>query len=154
MSKSSSGAASTLDQRDLPELPDNWHWTKLGELAHVGTGTSPKRGNSSFWDEGTITWVTSSAVNKPFVDEGSELVTQTALDETSLKYYPRDTLIIALYGEGKTRGKVSELRIEATINQALAAVAFSGETKDFRKFVKCFLHSNYVEMRRQVAGGM
>jgi type I restriction enzyme S subunit len=68
--------------------------------------------------------------------------------------YPKNTLIVALYGEGKTRGKVSELLIPAAINQALAALVMKGEAKDCRAFVKAFLQSRYAALRQQAAGGM
>jgi type I restriction enzyme S subunit len=68
--------------------------------------------------------------------------------------YPKSTLIIALYGEGRTRGKVSELLIDATINQALAAINLNLSDEAHRRFVKFFLQGNYAALRRQAAGGM
>lgn len=139
----------------LPEgVPHSWCWTTIEDVARVGTGTTPRRGNAEFWEDGTIPWVASAAVNELNITEGSELVTAAALEQTSLKLYPKHTLLIALYGEGKTRGKVSELQIEATINQALAAIQIDAEAKQCRDFLKWFLHSNYEEMRRRAAGGM
>jgi hypothetical protein len=57
-----------------------------------------------------------------------------------------------MYGEGKTRGQVTELQIEATINQACAAISVD-ETKATRAFVKTVLESNYLEMRELAEGG-
>ncbi len=62
--------------------------------------------------------------------------------------------MVALYGEGKTRGMVSELRIAATINQALGALSFVGDGASVRDFLKLFLASHYHQLRRQAAGGM
>ncbi len=138
----------------LPSLPAGWCWTTLDDIAKIGTGTTPSRSESRYWNGGTIPWITSSAVNHLSVREAAEFVTHEALAETTLKLYPKHTMILALYGEGKTRGKVSELLIDATINQALAAVEFSGDCTELRPFVKSYLQSRYASLRRQAAGGM
>jgi type I restriction enzyme S subunit len=64
------------------------------------------------------------------------------------------TLLLAMYGEGKTRGKVSELLIETTTNQALAALVFGGAAVECRPYVKTFLVNSYEDMRRIAAGGV
>jgi type I restriction enzyme S subunit len=84
----------------------------------------------------------------------SELVIPAALSETNLFLYPANTLILAMYGEGKTRGKVSELLLEATTNQALAALVFSEVASACRIYVKTFLAQSYEDMRRIAAGGV
>jgi len=71
-----------------------------------------------------------------------------------LTEYPSGTLLLALYGEGKTRGKVTELRITATVNQALAAICFPGTLPGLRGFVKRLLQRNYTMMRERSAGGV
>ena len=143
-----------IDATVPPSLPSGWCWTTVAELADVGTGTTPGRTNSKYWEGGTILWVTSTAVNELTVSEGNEFITESAVAETTLRVYPKHTLILALYGEGKTRGKVSELLLDATINQALAALVLRGEASEVRRYLKVFLLSNYVQMRRQAAGGM
>ncbi|MFZ1501232.1 MAG: restriction endonuclease subunit S [Giesbergeria sp.] len=92
-------------------LPEGWMWASVDQLADVGTGATPKRDKSAYWNDGDVPWVTSSVVNGDFVDEASEFVTKLALAETNLTLYPIGTLLIAMYGEGKTRGKCTELRI-------------------------------------------
>jgi type I restriction enzyme S subunit len=140
----SEGAAST------DELPAGWQWAAVGELARVGTGATPKRSNEAFWG-GTIPWITSSAVNEPFVDAADQFVTDDALRQTNLTLYPPGTLLVAMYGEGKTRGKCSELRIAATTNQALAALQVD---PDVRSWLKLFLEHNYDNTRRIASGGV
>ena len=89
--------------------------------------------------------------NGEYVDKASEFVTQRALAETNLTLYPVGTLLIAMYGEGKTRGKCAELRIPATTNQALAALQVNDQV---RAYVRHFLELNYEEMRKVAAGGV
>jgi type I restriction enzyme S subunit len=133
------------------ELPAGWRWSSIGDLATVGTGATPARTNDAFYRDGKIPWITSSAVNAPFVDAGEQFVTDEALRQTNLTLYPPGTLLLAMYGEGKTRGKCSELRVSATTNQALAALQAA---PDVRPWLKIFLDQNYVQTRRIAAGGV
>jgi type I restriction enzyme S subunit len=148
------GAILSALSHPSPESCHSWTTRKLRELADIGTGSTPYRGNEEFWRAGTIPWVTSTAVNRPFIDEPQDFVTEVALDSTVLKIYPAGTLLMAMYGEGKTRGKISELRINATINQALAAIQIRPEWSDYREYVKLALTSAYDQIRRHACGGV
>jgi type I restriction enzyme, S subunit len=79
-------------------------------------------------------------------------VTESAIKDHRLKIYPVGTLLVAMYGEGKTRGQVSELAIDATINQACAAVLVD-QSLAARAYVKLALQANYLEMRELAEGG-
>ena len=138
----------------LPKLPEGWCWEKIGNLAYVGTGVTPLKGRADFYEGGQIPWVTSGALNDNFVKEASGYVTTTALRETGLKIYPKNTLLVAMYGEGKTRGKCSELLIDATINQAIAAIVFEGTADRLRRYIKLFFQKNYNQMRLKSSGGV
>ena len=146
----------TLDSFTHPNSQGCKGWARraLSELADIGTGSTPLRTNEEFWRGGTIPWVTSTAVNQPFIDEPQDLVTEVALKRTTLKTYPPGTLLIAMYGEGTTRGKVSELRINATINQALAAIQIRPEWSEYREYTKLALTCAYDQIRRQASGGV
>ncbi len=125
-----------VDPSELPDLAEGWAWTTVGLLAEVGTGTTPTRSDLSYYDGGTIPWVTSGALNDLVVSSTKEFVTDKALQETSLTLFPPHTLLLAMYGEGKTRGKVSELLIEATTNQAIAAIVLNGPATVVRRYLK------------------
>jgi len=77
-----------------------------------------------------------------------------AIRETNAKILPEHTLLIALYGEGKTRGKVSELRIAAATNQACASMVTEGSACWCRPFLKVFLKKNYNDIRFLSSGGV
>ncbi len=142
------------DTEGLPELPEGWVWVNVEQLASVQTGATPLRSNPKYWTDGTIPWVTSGALNELFVDEESELITELAIKETNTKLFPKHTLLVAMYGEGKTRGKVSELLLEASTNQAIAALIFDGAASSVRPFVKLFFRDYYYEIRRLASGGV
>ena len=96
------------------------------------------------------------AVVKPdrvFIDSTSEKVSSLAVQETNVSIYPVGTLIVAMYGQGKTRGQVTELLIEAGTNQACAALQFIEQTHAHRQFLKLFFMKSYEELRANAAGG-
>jgi len=138
------------DIANLPELLEGWVWTTIDQLAQVDTGATPKRGTSAFYNDGNIPWITSAALSKPFVDEASEFVTDEAF-KTNLTLYESGALLVAMYGEGRTRGKCSELRIEATTNQAIVAVQCYISV---RVYVKLSLLCQYENLRLTASGGV
>lgn len=142
------------DTSDLPELPEGWVWSNLDQLADVGTGSTPLTTNHDFYQGGNVPWVTSSALNNPLISTPSKFITELAIRECNLTLYPPHTLLIAMYGEGKTRGKCSELLFESAINQAIAAIRLPQVAIDSRPYVRFSLTSNYEKTRRLAKGGV
>lgn len=139
---------------ELPALPKGWVWASVDQLASLGTGVTPLRSKRHYFEGGDIPWVTSGALNDEWVARGTEMVTSTAMKECRLELYPPGSLLIAMYGEGKTRGKCAELSIPATINQAIAALVFEGIVQECRPYIKTFLLKSYDDMRGQASGGV
>ncbi|WP_295429921.1 restriction endonuclease subunit S [uncultured Thiodictyon sp.] len=142
------------DTKSLTEISDGWTWATIDQLAQVGTGVTPLRSKLAYFHEGTIPWITSGALNSETVMEATELVTELALKECRLQIYPLGSLLVAMYGEGKTRGKCSELLVQATINQAIAALVFDAESQRCKPYLKAFLLTSYEKMREQASGGV
>ncbi len=139
-------------RKNNPSICTEWNKTNIGELAQVATGKTPKRTDSRYWENGSIPWLTSSSTGKAFVEVADQFVSDLALRECSLKIFCPGTLLLAMYGEGKTRGQVTELKISATCNQACAAITCD-EDKINRNFLKMLLMENYQETRKAAAGG-
>lgn len=110
----------------------------IEDIAQVTTGATPLKSNKDYYENGTIPWITSSATNKLYITEAEEKITEIALKETNVKLFPKNTILIAMYGEGKTRGKVSELLIEATTNQACAGIILKSNYSYTRPLIKLF----------------
>lgn len=142
------------DTTDLPDLPEGWVWTTIEQLCLVDTGATPKRGNPRYYKGGTINWVTSASVNDSVVRVASEKITPAAIEETNAKVFPTGTLIVAMYGEGKTRGKVTELGIEAATNQACAGLLCGHLDDVVKSYLRLFLEKNYLSLRGAAAGGV
>jgi type I restriction enzyme, S subunit len=138
--------------RDEHGITFRWKHTDIQTVAKVGTGSTPLRSNSSYFAENGVPWVTSAATGQLLVIAASEFVTKAAITDHRLKIYPIGTLLVAMYGEGKTRGQVTELGIEATINQACAAIVVD-ELLAMKKYIKLALQANYLEMREMAEGG-
>lgn len=129
-----------------------WVSTDIQSVADVGTGSTPLRSNADYFAPAGTPWITSGATSQPFVLSAQEFVTAAAIKAHRLKVYPPGTLLVAMYGEGKTRGQVTELRIPAAINQACAAVCVD-EGLARVAYVKLALQANYLEMRELAEGG-
>jgi type I restriction enzyme S subunit len=141
------------DEEKPFELPQGWEWVTIDTLASVGTGTTPSRDNTAFFDNGAIPWVTSGETGQPFIRKTEQHVTEAALAQTSLTIYPVGTLVVAMYGQGKTRGQVSELCIPATTNQACAAIVLVESSTAHKDYVKLVFEKSYDEIRELSAGG-
>ncbi|RYE44014.1 MAG: restriction endonuclease subunit S [Hyphomicrobiales bacterium] len=130
----------------MPALPVGWSLVSLGRYARITNGSTPLKDNSSYWHGGHYPWLNSSVVNGDEVSEGSELVTSEALRQCHLPIVPAGSVLVALTGQGKTRGQATVLRIEATINQHLAAIICDEEHLD-GEFVFWALTGQYAALR-------
>lgn len=130
----------------------SWVNSNIGELAQVATGKTPKRTEVKYWENGSIPWLTSSSTGEIYTEVAEQFITPIALKECTLKIFSPGTLLLAMYGEGKTRGQVTELKISAACNQACAAIICDKEKIDLQ-FLKMRLMENYQQTRKAAAGG-
>ena len=146
------GFLSTSDKPHYPyQLPEGWVWCKLEDIASIGTGATPLTKCKEYYLNGNIPWVNSSSTKDSVIETPSNYITSRAIQDTNCVVYPKGTLIVAMYGEGKTRGQVSELGIEAATNQACAAIC--PFEKEFKNYLKLFFESNYLRLRALAEGG-
>jgi type I restriction enzyme S subunit len=117
----------------------------------VSSGLTPLRSNAEFWQKGTIPWLKTEQLGEKFIYSTSENISEAALKKTSIKVYPPNTLSIAMYGEGKTRGNVSIIKREMATNQACCNIELDPEIADF-EYVYYFLKTQYNELRNLSSG--
>ncbi len=134
------------------ELEEKYKKRTIGSFSKVGTGATPLKNRNDFYENGNINWITSKATNDDYVYESEQLITEIALNECRLKINPIGTIIVALYGQGKTRGQVSELMIESSTNQALATIIVD-ENESINTYLKYFLKKSYFDIREKASGG-
>lgn len=128
-----------------------WDKVAIGEMFEIKTGATPSRKENSYWEGGTIPWVKTTELKEYIINETEEYITEDGFNNSSVNLLPKDTILIAMYGQGKTRGMTGKLGIEATTNQACAAILpNNNENMDF---VWYQLRLLYDELRALGQGG-
>ena len=138
------------DTAGLPELPGGWRWSSLGQCFHVAVGATPSRKEPSYWG-GSIPWVSSGEVRFSRVTITKETITQEGLDNSSTQINPVGSVLLGMIGEGKTRGQVAILDVEAANNQNCAAI-WTSEAGVPSEYVYFWLWSQYEQTRRGSSG--
>lgn len=130
----------------FPEFRDasDWEEAPLGEIFDTASGGTPDRSNAEYWG-GSIPWVTTSLIDFNVIDGADEFISQAGVQNSSAKLFPKKTVVVAMYGQGKTRGKVAMLGIEAATNQACAAIFPNDHVSP--EFVFLSLCGRYDELR-------
>lgn len=108
--------------RWLGEIPDHWEVWRVGHFAVVGNGSTPSRSNAAYWEGGSYPWLNSASVNRNPICKAEQFVTDLALAECHLPRVQPGSVLVAITGQGKTRGTSAVLAIEATINQHVAYI--------------------------------
>ena len=106
----------------MGEIPEYWEIRKLGHIASIGNGSTPNRNNAAYWKGGRIPWLNSSVVNQYEVSAAEQFVTAHAVQECHLPLAKAGSVLIAITGQGRTRGRAVVLSIDSTINQHLAFI--------------------------------
>ena len=136
----------------LGEIPAHWRVVRVKFFASVGNGSTPSRANPEYWTDGHYPWLNSSVVNQKFVIKAEQFVTDLALRECHLPIVKPPAIVIGITGQGKTRGMVTRLDFEATINQHLAFVRPAPSLADVDYIYNLFKKA-YVYLRRESEGG-
>ena len=150
--KRGGGEPVCIDNEIPFDVPEGWEWARVGSLCFIGTGATPLKANKSYYENGTVPWITSASACRTSINSPDGYITELALKETNCKVYPPGSLVIAMYGEGKTRGSISEMRIAAATNQACAVLL---ELKDgcLQDYIRICYERSYETLRGRAKGG-
>ncbi len=124
----------------------------LESLCLVGSGGTPSRNHPEYYKDGIIPWVKTTEVTDEIISDSEEKITKKGLDNSSAKLYEPNSLIIAMYGQGQTRGRTAKLAIQATTNQA-CAVLYDIDTNQVDIDYLWFYFQNEYERIRELASG-
>ena len=145
--------ADRLQKAAMQDLLDadlnGWASKPLGQVLKVTTGGTPSRNNATFWN-GDIPWVKTGEVNYYVIDSTEESITAEGLKGSAAKLCPPNSVLVALYGQGPTRGRVGMLGIEAAVNQACAAIYPNADFDPW--FVYYYLSGKYLSLRAMAQG--
>ena len=117
----------------------------------IGSGITPRRDNKNYWEGGVIPWLKTEQLGEKNIYDTNEKITKFALDDTSIKIFPVNTLSMAMYGEGRTRGNVSILKKEMATNQACCNIVLDKEKADY-EYVYYYLKTQYEQLRSLSSG--
>jgi type I restriction enzyme S subunit len=131
----------------LGRLPRQWLVLQLKDVARITSGATPSRSIRAFWRGGTIPWVKTTEVDFSIILDTEEKMTLTALNSTALRIYPVGTVLVAMYGQGATRGRSAILGVAATTNQACAAI-LGNPGYVSQRFLFHYMRANYDRLRR------
>ena len=151
--KFANGSVRCIEDEIPFDLPEGWAWSRIKNIASIGTGATPLKSNTEYYVGGKISWITSAATCDNIIKSATDYITELAVQETNCQIYPVGTLVVAMYGEGKTRGQISELGIAACTNQACAAIQVWGGNAGVSQLVKMFFSYNYENIRMKAKGG-
>lgn len=127
------------------ELDDEWEQLKLGEHANILTGGTPNTSISSYWEPKEIPWMSSGEVNRRRLDKTDNMISNDGIRNSSARWVKKHSILIALAGQGKTRGMVAVNNIPLTTNQSIAAIE-PDKTLNY-EFVFQNLSKRYDELR-------
>ncbi len=137
----------TVPKLRFPEFRDagEWNVSTMEGISSISSGGTPSRTKTDYWN-GKTPWVTTTLIDFNTITLVNEYITEAGLQNSSAKIFPKNTILMAMYGQGKTRGKVAILGVQAAINQACAAITLKkGINTDF---VFQNLAARYDEIRR------
>ena len=145
LSTTETAISKNIPQLRFPEFEAEWGKSKISKIAAIKSGDTPKRSNELFWN-GKIPWISTSLINSNEISFADEHISDEGLKNSSAKLFPKGSILMAMYGQGKTRGKVGMLAIEASTNQACCAIIPKKSINNFFLFQN--LVRRYYEIRR------
>lgn len=127
-----------------------WEQRKVSDVAKIIAGGTPSTKENSYWEPKEIPWLSSGEVHKKYITFTDDMISQIGMNNSSAKMVAKDSVLIALAGQGKTRGTVAINRIPLTTNQSIAAMTFNENF--IPEFVFYNLENRYDELRRMSSG--
>jgi type I restriction enzyme S subunit len=126
-----------------------WDKIEIGDMFQIKTGATPSRKENVYWENGNIPWVKTTELKEYVITETEEYITEEGFNNSSVNMLPKNTILVAMYGQGKTRGMTGKLGIEATTNQACAAILPNeNENMDFVWYQLRLLYNDLRDLGR------
>ena len=145
LSKMFPKAGQRVPEIRLDGFEGEWEIVKLGDNCRIITGGTPRTGVKEFWNPKEIPWMSSGEINKKILNETEEMISCIGLENSSAKWVKQNSVLIALAGQGQTRGRVAINKIPLTTNQSIAAIETNNNI-DFL-FLYTDLGRRYDELR-------
>lgn len=148
----SNGGEMVWNEELEKEIPKGWEVISIKDFCkEMKSGGTPSRDNNSYWNTRDIPWLKTGEVCNRVLVSSEEYISLEGCKNSSAKILPINTVLIAMYGEGKTKGQTGYLRFEATTNQACCAMICRNEFDS--TFLYYFLRINQSEIANLANGG-
>lgn len=131
--------------------PKRWPMSPIESICAVQTGATPLKEERRYYEGGTVPWIRTGEVRGRHIAEVEERITDLAVSETNCKIFPANTILVAMYGQGQTRGRAGFLKRPAATNQACAAILPSDRINAVYLFEA--LNLQYARLRAMGRGG-
>jgi type I restriction enzyme S subunit len=135
----------------LGHIPAHWAVIRIGLLCAVGNGSTPSREKPEYWSDESYPWLTSAKINEEIIEAADEAVSELAFRECHLPWVRQESVLLAITGEGQTRGRAALLRCASTISQHLAYITPRNIRLD-APFLWRALQSQYKWLRMESSG--
>ncbi len=133
------------------KLTTSFEIKKIKEICAVSSGGTPSRDRKEYYT-GNIPWIKTGEVINDIIYDTEEKITEEAINNSSAKIYPKGSLIIAMYGQGLTRGRTAKLGIDASTNQACAVLFNIDNTTVLTDYLWAYLMGEYHSLREMASG--
>lgn len=138
-------------QTEIGPVPERWNVVPLGSLAKIGNGSTPKRDNLAYWENGIIPWLTSGKIHEGRIKKPDQYVTELAKADCHLPVVAAGSVLVAITGEGKTLGNAALVEFDTFVSQHLAYVQFH-RCDVIPRFILYFLQRQYLHLRQMSEG--
>jgi type I restriction enzyme S subunit len=128
-------------------MKSGWQSKRIGDVCRLMTGGTPNTAEPEYFG-GDIKWLVSGDIHQGEIFDCEGRITEAGMKNSNAKLLPKDSVMIALNGQGKTRGTVAILRTEATCNQSLVSIYPCETSRLLPEFLYAYLHGRYQEIRR------
>ena len=129
------------------KIDGDWPIEKVGDTCILATGATPSTLDNDNYAGGTVKWLVSGDVHQKVITDCAGRITEKGVTSARLKIHPIDSVMIALNGQGKTRGTVAILKTEATCNQSLVSINSIDKSRLSQEFIYYYLEGKYQSLR-------
>lgn len=128
-------------------VPNGWSIKTLEDIAKITSGGTPSKNKVEYWEDGDIPWIRTTEVQNCIINptDTQVFISEEGLNNSSAKLFPKGTILLAMIGQGKTRGQVALLNFKATTNQNCAAIILEKEHNS--TYFYNYLLSQYENIR-------
>ena len=129
----------------------DWEDTTIGECCKLGSGGTPSKSHPEYYENGIIPWLKTGEIDWNDIYDVEEKITNAGVENSSAKIFPAESVVVAMYGMGVTRGKAAIIKIPTTTNQAVCVLQPNEKLNN--RFLFYYFMCNYWQIREQSVGG-